>query len=326
MCQPYPRQHRRVPRQLNTPTSTVPWHGRWLAGLLLFCFPKASCHPADFALAVQTQVLEGSAGHPPCLPHRCARGTSHPGPAPSRARRPAQGTRSRRSRCSDVIYRCCGKRRGPSGVKDAHERTAGRWCFLPDTQVRARRAEHYRAVHAINTRDTGTRGPSLFLPAGSQDEESIPPSPARCWPRDAARAVGLDKSCPTPSLEWFFCTAPLPAGTLPHRLHPRSAKSSCWRWLSLGWGSARGCVVQAAESVSAQGGGDGRDSSAWVTPEPRARAAAPAPRTAWPGGYRKRCVAFSGTDTGSASCRDLCSPVVCSPCAAQTASAWSKNT
>lgn len=106
LCQPYPRQHRRVPRQLNTPTGIVPRHGWWLARLLLFCFPKASCHPADLALAVQTQVLEGSAGHP------CAAHTTAPMGRLTQdqhllcAQRPAQGTRSRTSRCSDVIYWC----------------------------------------------------------------------------------------------------------------------------------------------------------------------------------------------------------------------------
>lgn len=63
-------------------------------------------------------------------------------------------------------------------MKDAHERTTGRRYFLPEAQVRARRAERYGAVRTINTRDTqepGARSYFCLQEAGMRRRASLPP-------------------------------------------------------------------------------------------------------------------------------------------------------
>jgi len=204
----------------------------WLAGSFLLFFSTGSCHPADSALAVRRQVWEGSAGLPAQLPRGIAPGTGTV-PMPGGQRR---GHRHVGPAARTSFVWCLWEVPRPLW-RERRVRTHGREkVFPPRAAGESQKGRAFRSRSRYKyTRYTGTRGPSLFLPAGSQDEkESIPPSPARRWQRDVprARAAGLGTSHPTPAPLHTIPASRARTGAglaLPHRLHRHGAKSGCQR-------------------------------------------------------------------------------------------------
>lgn len=85
-------------------------------------------------------------------------------------------------------------------MKDAHEGMGGSRYFLPEMQVRARRAESCGAVHTINIRDTqepGARSYFCLQEAGTRRRASLPP-----------QHVAGSGTCPGPGLPGWACPAP----------------------------------------------------------------------------------------------------------------------
>lgn len=138
--------------------------GSCIPGSLLFCSSQGS-RCSSCTLCPRCAGAEGSTRHPLHLPHPRAMGY------------PTQPCPHRGDTATQVLLvgpaLCCapGKHRGLSGVEAVHEHTGVRRSFLPETQVRDRRAA--LSHHKYTTH----RNPGLFLPAGSRcEKESIPPS------------------------------------------------------------------------------------------------------------------------------------------------------